>query len=191
MSSTIICVLCLEAVGDIIRRCTRDHVLCGGCANIFQGCPACNNFTMKASTVQKGDSKISAIDVMDSNGSDDDEVMKGASRVSNSVGTKRKTPVIELDSDSEDDNVHCVKCNEQLDEDDDFTIFECSQRHFACGACIQLLDECPVCEVPRPKKTKLCKCEVCVANNVSCDAETDGRPCITCSALGLTCVIDK
>ena len=190
MSSVIVCVLCLERVLEIVNACDGGHVLCTGCSSIFEGCPACNNFNRKASTVAKGDSKISAITVVDS---DDDEDLKRAIEESKSVGTKRKADMVVLDSDidDEDDKFSCIKCKEALDEDDDFTTFECTKRHVACGACLQLLDECPVCDGPKLKQTKTCNCVVCIAENVLCDAEIDGRPCITCSSLRVNCVFEK
>ena len=178
-SSVIICVLCLEAIVEVTNMCDRGHALCYGCTTIFEGCPACNDYTMKPfskSTVPQGDTKQTAIEVIDSDDDDDQNV---------AVGSKRKTPS------DDDDDVCCVKCNEKLEEDDDFTIFECSKRHFACGACIQLLDECPVCDIPRPKRTKLCECVNCVAEGLICDAEPEGYSCIGCSSIRVKCVFEN
>ena len=181
-SSVIICVLCLEAIVEVTNMCDHGHALCSGCTTIFEGCPACNDYTMKPfskSTVPQGDTKQTAIEVIDSDDDDDQNV---------AVGSKRKNPLVLNDS---DDDVCCVKCNEKLEEDDDFTIFECSKRHFACGACIQLLDQCPVCDIPRPKRTKLCECVNCVAEGLICDAEPEGYSCIGCSSIRVKCVFQN
>ena len=183
MSSVIICTVCLETIFELSNTCDRGHILCDGCTSVFEGCPACNNFNLKTSS-KATDIKQVPIDVIDS----DDEVDKKLPAALPSVGTKRKAPLIVLDSDTEDDEVHCVKCNDILEEDDDSTCFEC--RHYACGACLQLLDECPKCDQPKPKQAK-CECVVCIAENVICDAEPQGFSCITCSSLGVNCVFEN
>ena len=92
-SSVIICVLCLEAIVEVTNLCDRSHALCSGCTTIFEGCPACNDYTMRPfrkSTVLQGDTKQTAIEVIDIDDDDDQKVNKPSDEVAEAAGEQQR-----------------------------------------------------------------------------------------------------